>query len=380
MTTVLTINGSALSGIRVRNSVVAVIVDFCRPSLKPFLHEHVTAQEQEQTLFFESRIFRIWYGVMMLLWGLLFALFNSISFFLDHWHYPAIMVLGAFVAGLTPEGGGAVAFPVLSVFFDLKRDMARDFSLMIQSIGMTSASIWILSRKGRRLADYAPVLWFVPVSFLGFVSGMVLLQAIPVFIIQALFLSLILTFTLAYISSKHRGDRPVLMVNNAADKMLLAGVLIVGGMCASLFGTGADIVLYTALVTRFRMDEKAATHMGIMVMAAISVLGYAYRVFWDGDITDYQIRTWLCAYPVVLFMAPFGSYILHKLNVEWMLRGIVALNIFQMAYFNLKNPSWDKLAWSGGASIFLFAIFWFSLARIARQTERQRLAADPHRS
>jgi len=312
----------------------------------------------------------------MLLWVLLFALLNSITFLLEHWHYPAIMVLGAFVAGLTPEGGGAVAFPVLSVFFDIKREMARDFSLMIQSIGMTSASIWILSRMGRRLADYAPVLWFIPISFLGFVLGMALLQAIPVFIIQALFLSLILTFALAYVSSKHRGKQQLLAVKGSGDRALLVGVLLAGGMCASLFGTGADIVLYTALVTRFRMNEKIATHMSIMVMATISILGYAYRFFWDGDITDYQIRTWLCAYPVVLFMAPFGSYILHKLNVEWMLRGIVALNIFQMAYFNLNNPSWEKLAWSSGFSIVLFAIFWSSLAHITRQTERQRLAAE----
>lgn len=335
----------------------------------------MSTNQPEQMLFFESRIFRSWYGAMMLLWVFLFALFNSVSFLLDHWHYPAIMVLGAFVAGLTPEGGGAVAFPVLSVFFDIKREMARDFSLMIQSIGMTSASIWILSRKGRRLADYAPVLWFVPISFMGFVLGMLLLQAIPVYIIQTLFLSLILTFALAYISSKHRGNRPVLAVSNTGDKMLLGGVLVAGGMCASLFGTGADIVLYTALVTRFRMDEKVATHMSIMVMAAISILGYAYRFFWDGDITDYQIRTWLCAYPVVLFMAPFGSYILQKLNVEWMLRGIVALNIFQMAYFNLKSPTWEKFLWSTGFSIILFAMFWLSLAHITkRKSDRQ--AAD----
>lgn len=328
-------------------------------------------KRQGQDLFFESKVFRGWYGGMMLLWLLLFTLLNSIPFLIEHWHYPAIMVLGAFVAGLTPEGGGAVAFPVLSVFFDIEREMARDFSLMIQAVGMTSASIWILSRKGRRLSDYAPVLWFLPVSFTGFVLGMVLLQAIPVYIIQALFLSLIMTFALAYISSKHRGSQRALTVIGYWDKALLACALIAGGMCASLFGTGADIVLYTALVTRFRMDEKVGTHMSIMVMAALSVFGYAYRFFWDGGITDYQVRTWLCAYPVVLFMAPFGSYILHKLNVEWMLRGIVALNIFQMAYFNLKNPTWEKLAWSCGCSVILFAIFWFSLARIVKQTQRQ---------
>ncbi|MCW3835890.1 TSUP family transporter [Sphingomonas canadensis] len=324
--------------------------------------------------FFESRIFCGWWGGMMLLWVALFALRNSIPFLIEHWYYPAIMVLGAFIAGLTPEGGGAAAFPVLSVFLDVKREMARDFSLMIQSVGMTSASIWILSQRGHHLPSYAPVLWFVPVSFLGFVFGMQAMQAIPVYIIQALFLSLILTFTLAYISSKHRGELHLLHARGFADHAMLAAVLFAGGIAASLFGTGADIAIYTLLVTRFRMDEKVATHISIMLMAAISILGCAYRFFWDGDVTDYQVRTWLCAYPVVLFMAPFGSYVLSRLNVEWMLRAIVALNIFQIAYFNLKNPTWAKLAWSTGFSVVLFAVFWFSLARIVRQTARRRAA------
>lgn len=307
----------------------------------------------------------------MIIWALLFAAFNSLTFLAEHWYYPAIMVLGAFVAGLTPEGGGAVAFPVLSVFLDVKREMARDFSLMIQSVGMTSASIWILSRRGHHLPAYKPVLWFVPVSFAGFVAGMWTLQTIPVFIIQALFLSLILTFALAYVFGDHRGERPLLTASGPADHTMLSAVLFLGGMCASLFGTGADIVIYTLLVTRFRMQEKIATHISIMVMAAISILGYAYRFFWDGDISDYQIRTWLCAWPVVLFMAPFGSYVLSKLNVEWMLRGIVALNIFQLAYFNWKSPSVEKLLWSGAFSAALFAIFWFSLASLAKNRRRR---------
>ncbi|MFN4097318.1 MAG: hypothetical protein ACK4GG_11175, partial [Sphingomonas sp.] len=93
---------------------------------------------------------------------------------------------------------------------------------------MTSASIWILSRKGRKLVTYAPLLWFVPISFIGFVLGMLLLQTIPVFIIQALFLSLILTCALAYVSSKHRGALPVLTAKGPVDHAMLAGVLILG--------------------------------------------------------------------------------------------------------------------------------------------------------
>ncbi|MDZ4318560.1 MAG: sulfite exporter TauE/SafE family protein, partial [Phenylobacterium sp.] len=169
------------------------------------------------------------------------------------------------------------------------------------------------------------------------------------------------------VASKHRGHRDRLIRPGAVDKILLALILFAGGICASLFGTGADIVLYTLLVTRFRMDEKIATHQSIMVMAAISILGFGYRAFWDQGITDYQVRTWLCAYPVVLFMAPFGSYVLSKLKIDWMLRGIVVLNIFQMVYFNLKAPTPEKVMFSLGFSAVLFAVFWFTLAHMTRR-------------
>jgi uncharacterized protein len=287
------------------------------------------------------------------------------------------MVVGAFVAGLTPEGGGAVAFPVLSVFFSVDRVLARDFSLMIQSIGMTSASIFILSNKANTLRTYKPLLWFVPVSFIGFVLGMQLLQTIPVYIIQALFLSLITTFAIAYFYSKHRGDLPVLSVSGPADRLMLAVILLLGGMCASLFGTGADIILYTLLVTRFTMNEKKATHMSIILMAAISVLGYAYRHFIDAGLSNDQYRTWLCAYPVVLFMAPFGTYILQGMNVEWMLRGIVILNIGQLAYFNLNKPSTEKFVASSVFCVILMTLFAVTLSRLAKKRRPDPPLAGP---
>lgn len=321
---------------------------------------------------FESRIFTAWFLVALLVWAGLFAAFNSFSFLAEHWYYPAIMVLGAFVAGLTPEGGGAVAFPVLNIFVGIDRELARDFSLMIQSIGMTSASFFILTKRFFPLSTYKPVLILVPIAFVGFVVGMNTLQAIPVYIIQALFLSLITTFAIAYVSSDHRGDRDALRVSGKADYLLLGGVALVGGLFASLFGTGADIVCYTLLVTHFRMKEKAATYISIMVMASISVLGYAYRGLYEGALTEFQIRTWLCAYPVVLFMAPFGAYILSRINVEWMLRTIVLMNIGQLTYFNINNPSFAKITWSLALSAMLFAMFWLALTNMSKPALRRR--------
>lgn len=316
---------------------------------------------------FRSRIFRAWVVTAAAVWAALFWNFNSLGFLAEHWYYPAIMVLGAFVAGVTPEGGGAVAFPILNIFLSIDRVLARDFSLMIQSIGMTSASIYILTNRDNDLRAYRPVLLFIPVGFIGFLAGMHLLQGLPVHIIQALFLSLITTFAIAYVMHEHRGDRGRVQMAGARDFLLMGGVLIVGGMFASLFGTGADIVLYTLLVTRLRMREKVATHMSIMLMASLSILGYAYRGLYEGALTEYQVKTWLCAFPVVLIMAPLGAYVLARINVEWMLRGIVALNIGQLLYFNLFNPSLAKFFWSLVFCAILATVFHLSLARLSRR-------------
>jgi uncharacterized protein len=296
--------------------------------------------------------------VGMVTWVGLFVTYNNLAFLAENWFYPVIMVLGAFVAGVTPEGGGVVAFPVLNIFIGIERTLARDFSLMIQSIGMTSASVFILTHSANTLRNYKPMLWLLPVSFVGFVTGMKTLQAIPVYIIQALFLSLIATFAVAYYLSDHRGRNDSLSLTEPIDYVIAVIVLLIGGMCASLFGTGADIILYTLLVTRFGMKEKVATHMSIMMMAGISILGYAYRHFVDDGLTQQQVQTWLCAYPVVLFMAPLGAYVLKQIDKELMLKFICVLNIGQMLYFILYKPSLDKFIWSAVFTATLGLIFF----------------------
>src|SRR5271155_333629 len=109
---------------------------------------------------FRSRVFAVWCVCALGLWVGLFRTFDSVRFLVEHWYYAAMMVAGAFVAGFTPEGGGAVAFPVLNVFLHVDRVLARDFSMMIQSVGMTSASIFILSHKDSVIRDFKPLLYF----------------------------------------------------------------------------------------------------------------------------------------------------------------------------------------------------------------------------
>lgn len=320
---------------------------------------------------FRSRVFRIWCISALSAWVLLFISFNSIGFWLAHWYYAAMMVAGAFVAGFTPEGGGAVAFPVLNVFLHVDRVLARDFSMMIQSVGMTSASIFILTHEETVLPDYKPLIVLVPVCFVGFLLGVVVLQDIHVYLIQAFFLCLSATFVIAYYFSNHRGRLTRLVVASPRDRIYLAVVLIAGGMISSLFGTGGDIIVYTLLVTHFSMTAKIATRLSIVLQASISILGFGYRAFIDHGLSNYQIKTWLCAYPVVLFMAPFGAFALSRLHVNWMLKAIIVINIFQLVYFNCTDPSIDKIIASISFTVLLATIFVLALRNMCKKCQSQ---------
>ena len=48
------------------------------------------------------------------------------------------MIFGSMIAGATSEGGGVVAFPVMTLVLHIQPSIARDFSLMTQSCGKDS--------------------------------------------------------------------------------------------------------------------------------------------------------------------------------------------------------------------------------------------------
>lgn len=50
-------------------------------------------------------------------------------------------------AGMTTEGGGAVAFPVMTLALNISPIVARDFSFMIQSCGIFHLKLLIKKKK-----------------------------------------------------------------------------------------------------------------------------------------------------------------------------------------------------------------------------------------
>ena len=52
------------------------------------------------------------------------------------------MIAGSFIGGATAEGGGAVAFPVMTLVLHATPAVARDYSFMIQCCGRLKMSYY----------------------------------------------------------------------------------------------------------------------------------------------------------------------------------------------------------------------------------------------
>src|ERR1700693_2765189 len=80
-------------------------------------------------------------------WAILMFGFGYLSETVMQWRMAVVMTLGSMVAGSTPMGGGAVSFPFLVFWLHIRPDTARNFALVIQALGMTSAMIFIFCRR-----------------------------------------------------------------------------------------------------------------------------------------------------------------------------------------------------------------------------------------
>jgi len=281
-------------------------------------------------------IWPAWAVAVLITWLYLILAGPGFALYETHWLYAVMMVFGSAVAGFTPEGGGAVAFPILSLYFNITPPAARDFSLAIQSIGMVSAAIWILTRKGHDLRTFRHIPFYAAVNMVGFVIMTTVAGAVAFKTIQMLFVSLALAFIVAYLISRGRGT-----VNDIELKgsqfVTFTIFSFIGGCASAMFGTGSDMLIYIALTCYYGMKEKISTDISIVLMAVITVFGIAYRgLFLDAVHPDVYLM-WLAAAPVVLFFAPFGNILLGWVRKETMLYTVLAMNAVNYFYFMSKN-------------------------------------------
>lgn len=340
----------------------------------------------------------------------------------DHAGAAVTMVFGSFVAGSTPQGGGAVAFPVFTKVLDVPSSVARTFSLCIQAIGMGSAALVIV--VGRRRVVWRAIAIAAPAAVTGFLLTAILAsdRSTPFWEAKLPGPYVKITFTLVlagmawlvFLGSRvpvRRVDFELPSGNRRVDGALVLGGVL-GGAASALVGSGADVLLYLVVVVLFGIDPRVGVPTSLVVMATVSVVGAVVLGVIDGQLATTVVDgsvvevggqaieplpvreadvlgMWLAAIPVVAWGAPLGSWVASRLTARQLVTFVVALagaEIVSTAIFvDELRSDWLLLAYAVlGLGIVITGLQWltnhrqdlFDLPRFATDETLRRSSVD----
>ena len=291
-------------------------------------------------------IWFLWLAGFYLVWSWLVFGMGKWEEVKAHWPIALAMAGGSYVAGSTPMGGGTVGFPILVLLFDLPATLGRDFSFAVQSIGMTSASIFILARR-QPLAG-AMLMGAIAGSLVGTPLGIFFFaNLVPELWIKLGFAVLWASFGVLHLYriGEIAGNVGMTEFDERWDFRvgLLIGVLA-GVTVVSVTGVGIDMVLYAVLVLLCRADLKIAIPTSVVIMAVNSVWGIAIKNAFTG-VQPGVYENWLAAAPVVALGAPLGVFVVNLIGRKPTLVAVAFLCVGQFVWTCYTEK--ERLGWSG---------------------------------
>jgi uncharacterized protein len=302
--------------------------------------------------------FALWLTAFYSAWLMIVVSGGHWATVLSHWEIAVAMAAGSYVAGSTPMGGGTVGFPILVLLLDEPAAVGRTFSFAVQSIGMVSASIFILSR-GRPLA-WRLLGWAMLGTLIGTPAGTLLVAPYaPSLVITILFTVIWASFGMMHLVRLRRivGARGITAVPPAMDRHAGLTIGLVGGVSSSITGTGIDMLLYAVLVLVYRSDLKIAIPTSVVVMAFTSLVGIATRASL-GWVEPGVFAHWLAAAPIVAVGAPLGVFIVTLMPRAPTLIVVSVLCIGQFVWTIVDQRLWGtSLALAVGGVLVFNAVF-----------------------
>ncbi len=329
---------------------------------------------------------------------------------IDRWVAAVTMVFGSFVAGSTPQGGGAIAFPVFTKVLEVPATVARTFSLCIQTIGMGAASLAIII-SGRRI-DWASIRLLAPTAVAGFLAAAWLIgepdqlfwpSTLPGPYVKVTFTIVVAAMALVvWLSSRSWVNERVddLANDSLRARVLLVGVGLAGGAASFLVGSGADVFTYLGLVALLGLAAGIGVPTSVVVMTAVSVAGFVLFGIVDGQLsigideagdvvsvggepTDEPLPggrydlfgLWLAAAPVVGFGAPLGSWAASKVSDRTLAKVVVGLALVEVSTTAIFLPELRTDPALAAYAIAGLALFSAGLAAVYRR--RHHLLAIP---
>lgn len=327
-------------------------------------------------------------------WAVFVLASGHVERVLDNWRAALTMVFGSFVAGSTPQGGGAVAFPVFTKILEIPAEVARSFSLSIQATGMVMAAVSILL-AGRKV-DWKAIKLGVAGGTIGMLFGLFVLGdpdtafwssriddayvkvsfTIAIFAV-AVIVRMCSTRETRFDHVQHWGRRAV---------FLMLVFAVGGGVFSSLAGSGIDVLLFVFIVLVADVTPKVAIPTSIISMAALSLIGFAIVGLLDGQLnvglneagtevvsvageafgpeaaTRFDLfGIWLAATPIVVWGAPLGAWVASKVSERTVIRFVATMAILEVlttAFFldRLRTDLWLSVYFGVGLVAIYFVV------------------------
>lgn len=326
-----------------------------------------------------------------------------------HWRTGLTMIFGSFVAGSTPQGGGAVAFPVFTKVLEIPAAVARTFSLSIQATGMVMASASILL-AGRRI-DGRALGFGVLGGGVGFLVGLFVLSDPDTLWwesrIAAPYVKVGFTIAIAamayivylcFVTGASGVDRVERWTPVSATT--LVGFGVVGGIGSALTGSGVDVMLFLFVVLIAGLHPRVGIPTSIITMAVVSTLGLVLLGIVDGqlaidldangdvvavggtatgqplDASRFDVfGIWLGAAPLVVWGAPLGSWVASVLSERKLITFVAAMALLEVTttivFLDALHTDRTLAAFGiGGLVAALVAVRWLG-------SHRHRIMGEP---
>ncbi|TQV86164.1 sulfite exporter TauE/SafE family protein [Exilibacterium tricleocarpae] len=252
----------------------------------------------------------------MIAWSVYVFHKADLSIFESHWISALVMVFGSFIAGSTPLGGGAAAFPVFTKLLLVDASQTKIFSLFIQSVGMTYATLFFYS-AGLKI-HWRVILYLMPSTICSMALGISLISfADPtiklVFSLFALASGILLIHR--NINNKAGGDFGE--APTPVTTLVIVGFL--SGLLASIIGSGADTLLFFIFTLFFNRDAKRFIPTSVAYMAISSIVGsICILLLTPTAISDFVSHSWIVSVPIVMIGAPLGGYIMSRTSPQYL--------------------------------------------------------------
>lgn len=280
------------------------------------------------------------------------------------------MVFGSLVAGMTPQGGGAVAFPIFTKVIEVPPEVARSFSLLVQAVGMGTAALAIVVR--RRPVEWRAVAVGVPFALTGFLVGLYVLgdrgypfwpTRVPAGYVKVTFTIVVLAMATVVALEERREvieRRRRIELWSPSTYVFVAFAGLLGGVAASMVGSGTDVAVYIFVTIIIGVSPRVGIPTSVVIMGVVSVIGLIVigvveghlavnvsdagvtaigdrSVMWSGGELRFGVGPaaparqfdlfgmWIAAIPVVAWGAPLGSLLAARLPARILIRIVVTL-------------------------------------------------------